>query len=346
MPHDFHVNFQGELNSLRYYHPTQLPLTGESYGKTMTNSDPQPDTTHSQIRSTPEPGTPPDYSILTPAFEKLCDVIARLRSPEGCPWDREQTLESIKPYTLEETYELLEAIDSGNDEHIIEELGDLLLQIILDAQIGADEGRFDLTHIVDRLTQKMIDRHPHVFGNVNAETPDEVRKNWDQIKEQEKQRHSIFDGLPQDLPALARAARVAEKAAKVGYDFPHRDMLFDKLREEIQELADEIYPDGIIPETRATVEAEIIADTEVDDLELRHRVEGELGDILFVVANIARRWKINPEEALRKSNRKFQQRVEKIEQELEQAGRSIQEASLQEMEQIYQAVKQQEKQNP
>jgi len=173
-----------------------------------------------------------------------------------------------------------------------------------------------------------------------------VRKNWDQIKEQEKQRHSIFDGLPQDLPALARAARVAEKAAKVGYDFPHRDMLFDKLREEIQELADEIYPDGIIPETRATVEAEIIADTEVDDLELRHRVEGELGDILFVVANIARRWKINPEEALRKSNRKFQQRVEKIEQELEQAGRSIQEASLQEMEQIYQAVKQQEKQNP
>lgn len=311
----------------------------------MTNSDHPSQPADSPLNSPSAPGSPPDYSILTPAFKQLCDVIARLRSPEGCPWDREQTLESIKPYTLEETYELLEAIDSGNDQHIIEELGDLLLQIVLDSQIAADEGRFDLTHVVEGLTQKMIDRHPHVFGDVSAETPDEVRKNWDQIKEQEKQRRSIFDGLPVALPALARAARVAEKAAKVGYDFPHRDMLFDKLREEIQELADEIYPAGQIPDTPATVEADVIADTELDDPELRTRVEGELGDILFVVANIARRWKINPEEALRKSNHKFQQRVEKIEQELEQSGRSIQEASLQEMEQIYQAVKQQERQS-
>lgn len=311
----------------------------------MTESDQQSQPPETTGAKSPLPGTPPDYNILTPAFEKLCDVIARLRSPEGCPWDREQTLETIKPYTLEETYELLEAIDSGNDEHIIEELGDLLLQIVLDAQIAADEGRFDLTHVVDRLTQKMIERHPHVFGNVAAETPEEVRRNWDQIKEQEKQRRSIFDGLPVALPALARASRVAEKAAKVGYDFPHRDMLFDKLREEIQELADEIFPDGQIPHTRATVEADIVADTELSDPELRERVEGELGDILFVVANIARRWKINPEEALRKSNSKFQQRVQKIEQELERHGGSIQEASLQEMEQIYQSIKQQEKQN-
>ncbi len=311
----------------------------------MTDSDQQSLPTHAQNDSHPRPGTPPDYNVLTPAFEKLCNVIAQLRSPEGCPWDREQTLESIKPYTLEETYELLEAIDSGNDQHIIEELGDLLLQIILDAQIAADENRFDLTHIIDRLTRKMIERHPHVFGNVNAETSAEVRKNWDQIKEQEKQRRSIFDGLPQELPALARAARIAEKAAKVGYDFPHRDMLFDKLREEIQELADEIYPGGKIPETRATVDAEIIADTQIDDPGLKERVEGELGDILFVVANIARRWKINPEEALRKSNRKFQNRVEKIEQRLENAGRSIQDAELQEMEALYQSIKQQEKQS-
>lgn len=291
----------------------------------------------------PPPGSPPDYTILTPAFEKLCDVIARLRSPEGCPWDRAQTLETIKPYTLEETYELLEAIDSGNDQHIIEELGDLLLQIVLDSQIAADEGRFDLTHVVDRLTRKMIERHPHVFGDVNADTPDEVRRNWDQIKDQEKQRRSIFDGLPEALPALARAARVAEKAAKVGYDFPHRDMLFDKLREEIQELADELFHDGQLPETQATVEAEVVADEALNDPELHARVEGELGDILFVVANIARRWKINPEEALRKSNRKFQQRVQKIEQALEAEGRSIQDATLQEMEAIYQAVKQQER---
>jgi len=307
----------------------------------MTDSDPLPRT--ADAADTPLPGTPPDYNILTPAFEKLCDVIARLRSPDGCPWDRAQTLETIKPYTLEETYELLEAIDSGNDQHIIEELGDLLLQIVLDSQIAADEGRFDLTQVVERLTRKMIERHPHVFGDVNAETPDEVRKNWDQIKEQEKQRQSIFDGLPADLPALARASRVAEKAAKVGYDFPHRDMLFDKLREEIQELADELFHDGKLPDTPATVEAEIIADEQLDDPSLHARVEGELGDILFVVANIARRWKINPEEALRKSNRKFQERVQKIEQALEQAGGSIQNASLQEMEAIYQAVKQQER---
>lgn len=344
MPHELRVNFQSELNSLRYNYPTPLLLTGESYGSTMTDSDHQSLSEPSESDSARPSGVPPDYSVLTPAFEKLCDVIARLRSPEGCPWDREQTLESIKPYTLEETYELLEAIDSGNDQHIIEELGDLLLQIVLDAQIAADEGRFDLTHVVNRLTQKMIDRHPHVFGDVTAESPAEVRKNWDQIKEQEKQRRSIFDGLPQDLPALARAARIAEKAAKVGYDFPHRDMLFDKLREEIQELADEIYPEGKIPDTPATVEAEIITDTQIDDPKLRERVEGELGDILFVVANISRRWKINPEEALRKSNRKFQQRVQKIEQELEKAGRSIQSASLQEMETIYQNIKVQEKQ--
>lgn len=309
----------------------------------MTDSVPPARSENTQGSSAPLPGTPPDYSILTPSFEKLCDVIARLRSPEGCPWDRAQTLETIKPYTLEETYELLEAIDSGNDQHIIEELGDLLLQIVLDSQIAADEGRFDLTHVVDRLTRKMIERHPHVFGDVSAETPDEVRKNWDQIKDQEKQRRSIFDGLPEALPALARASRVAEKAAKVGYDFPHRDMLFDKLREEIQELADELFHDGRLPETPATVEAEVIADQELDDPELQARVEGELGDILFVVANIARRWKINPEEALRKSNRKFQARVQKIEQALEAEGRSIQEATLHEMEAIYQAVKQQER---
>lgn len=309
----------------------------------MTDSVPPSRPAAAEGDASPRPGTPPDYSILTPSFEKLCDVIGRLRSPEGCPWDRAQTLETIKPYTLEETYELLEAIDSGNDQHIIEELGDLLLQIVLDSQIAADEGRFDLNHVVERLTRKMIERHPHVFGDVNAETPDEVRRNWDQIKEQEKQRRSIFDGLPEALPALARAARVAEKAAKVGYDFPHRDMLFDKLREEIQELADELFHDGQLPETPATVEAEVIADEELDDPELRARVEGELGDILFVVANIARRWKINPEEALRKSNRKFQERVQKIEQALENEGRSLQEATLQEMEAIYQSVKQQER---
>lgn len=151
----------------------------------------------------PAPGTPPDDSRLTPQFRELCQVVAKLRSPEGCPWDREQTLESIKPYTLEETYELLEAIDSGNDAEICEELGDVLLQVLLDSQIAADEGRFDLTDVVAGLTRKLIARHPHVFGNAEAATPRDVNRQWDRIKQAEKQRESVFDGLPTALPALA-----------------------------------------------------------------------------------------------------------------------------------------------
>lgn len=133
-------------------------------------------------------GRPPDPARVGPAFQKLCEVVARLRSPDGCPWDRVQTLESIKPYTLEETYELLEAIDARDDESIVEELGDLLLQVVLDAQIGADEGRFDLVSVVERITQKMIHRHPHVFGTAVANTVAEVSHHWHQAKDEEKAR--------------------------------------------------------------------------------------------------------------------------------------------------------------
>ena len=179
-----------------------------------------------------ETGVAPDHN-LEPAFRELCDVVARLRSPTGCPWDREQTLETIKPYTLEETYELLEAIDSGDDEAIVEELGDVLLQVVLDAQIGADEQRFNLIDVVTRLSAKLISRHPHVFGDAEAATAADVKVVWDAAKKKEKhQRKSALEGIPKDLPQLARAARITSRAARVGYDFPDRVMLFDKLQED------------------------------------------------------------------------------------------------------------------
>ena len=292
------------------------------------------------------PGTPPDQALLEPAFRKLCDVVAKLRGPDGCPWDRQQTLETIKPFTLEETYELLEAIDSGDDEAITEELGDLLLQIVLDAQIAADEQRFTLVEVVERLTRKMIERHPHVFGDAEAETIDDVKRHWDRIKRQEKQRKSVLDGLPVGLPQLARAARLAEKAARVGYDFPHREMLFDKLREEIDELAGELFDDGKLPNMPATVDVPVTPDEPIDGAERRQRIENEIGDVLFVVANIARRWQINPEEALRRSNRKFTQRFHAIEQALREQGRDVREATLSEMEDLYQQAKCREGERP
>ena len=289
-------------------------------------------------------GTPPDFAVLLPEFQKLCEVIAKLRSPEGCPWDRQQTLASIKPYTLEETYELLEAIDSDDNAAIQEELGDVLLQVILDSQIAADERRFELLAVVRQITEKMVRRHPHVFGDATAESTDDVKKHWHAAKNAEKnQRSSKLDGVPKDLPQLARAYRIAARAASVGYDFPDRRMLFAKLSEEIQELADELFPDGKVPEIAAEVDVEPIPDEHVKDPTTKSRIEGELGDVLFVVANIARRWGINPEEALRKTNAKFSRRFHAIEAAMAEQSIPIESATLVEMEAAYQAAKALEK---
>lgn len=295
-----------------------------------------------QAKQQPKQGTPPDPELAGPAFRRLVEVVARLRAPDGCPWDREQTLASIKPHTLEETYELLEAIDSGDDAAVAEELGDVLLQVLILSQIAADEGRFDLVCVIEGITHKLIDRHPHVFGDVEADTADEVLRNWHRAKQTEKGRQSVLDGVPAALPQLARAERLSSKAARVGFDFPHRDMLFDKLREEIEELAGELFPQGGVPDVPASVDAEVVADQPIDDKRQHSRVEAEIGDILFVVANIARRWKVNPEESLRKSNAKFAQRFAYVESRLAEQGRSIHDASLQEMEALYQEGKQAE----
>lgn len=291
----------------------------------------------------PSMGVPPDFGQLLPEFQRLCEVVARLRAPDGCPWDRQQTMKTIKPYTLEETYELLEAIDSDDNDSICEELGDVLLQVILDSQIAADEQRFQLAEVVRRIADKMISRHPHVFDNVKAESTDDVRRNWYAIKQKEKPtRESQLEGIPVALPELARAARITARAASVGYDFPDRRMLFDKLQEEMRELAVELFGTTEIATVPATVDAPVIPDEPLSDPSNKSKAESELGDVLFVLANIGRRWGLNPEEALRRSNAKFTRRFQAIEAAMTLADRSMQDATLLEMEDAYQTAKRME----
>lgn len=321
----------------------QLNGIRQSVGRRLATSyDPRTMTQNQPLDSSTF-GVPPDREQAASAFVRLCETIAKLRSPEGCPWDRQQTLASIKPYTLEETYELLEAIDSDDDAAICEELGDVLLQVVLDSQIANDEGRFDIVSVIEGIAGKMIRRHPHVFGDETAETVADVSQHWDKAKNEEKNdRESVLDGIPADLPTLARAARITKKAAKVGYDFPHRAMLFDKLNEEVGELAEELFPGGQIPMIPASVEGDVVPDSPIEDAARRDRVEGELGDVLFVLANIARRWQINPEEALRKSNAKFERRFRYIETQLREQGKDIRDVTILEMEELYQQGKQRE----
>ena len=285
-------------------------------------------------------GVAPDADQAGGAFVRLLEVIAKLRSPDGCPWDRQQTLATIKPYTLEETYELLEAIDSDDNSAICEELGDVLLQVVLDAQIAKDEQRFDILSVMDGITKKMVERHPHVFGDAIAQNAEDVSRHWDKAKRKEKSdRESVLDGIPVDLPSLAKAARITKKAAWVGYDFPHRVMLFDKLNEEVGELAEELFDDGQIPTIAASVDGPRSEDAAVEDAARLERIEGELGDVLFVIANIARRWHVNPEEALRKSNAKFERRFRYIENRLREQGQDIRDVTIQKMEELYQEGK-------
>ena len=289
-------------------------------------------------------GVAPNADQTAAAFVRLTEVIAKLRSPEGCPWDRQQTLATIKPYTLEETYELLEAIDSDDNAAICEELGDVLLQVVLDAQIAKDEQRFDIISVIDGITKKMIERHQHVFGDAVAKNAEDVSQHWDKAKRKEKSdRESVLDGIPVELPGLAKAARITKKAAQVGYDFPHRAMLFDKLNEEVAELADELFENGQVPDIAASVDGPRTEDEPVEDAARQDRIEGELGDVLFVIANIARRWQVNPEEALRKSNAKFERRFRYIETRLREQGLDIRNVSIQQMEELYQEGKRRER---
>ena len=290
-------------------------------------------------------------------FERAVGIMARLRAPGGCPWDREQTFDSIKPYTLEETYEVLEAIDHRDWDELTGELGDLLLQVLFYAEMAKEENRFGIDDVLDRLSNKLVDRHPHVFGDVKAETSSDVLRNWEALKAEEKKKRlaagggksareeeqskSILAGVSSAVPSLLEAFKLSSRAAHVGFDWPDVEGLFEKLEEETGELRREIAKlpaPGPRPQDRGVAGSRGASIPE----ELRLRLEDEVGDMLFVLVNIARYLSLDPESALRKTNRKFRRRFQWLEEELRRAGRSPQQASLDEMESLWQRSKQQE----
>ena len=245
-------------------------------------------------------------------------IIAVLRSPGGCPWDIEQTHDSLRRNLLEEAYEVCEAIDQGSLEHLKEELGDLLLQIIFHARIEEEKGLFNLDDIADAACKKLIFRHPHVFGDVNVSGSDEVLKNWDELKRSEKSQTTVtktMTDVAESLPALWRAEKIQKKAQKVGFDWPDVSGALDKLREEMTELE------------QAEAEGNL------------EHIEEELGDLLFAAVNVARFTETDPETALHKSCEKFIKRFNNIEEEAKKIGKDLKEMSLDEMEAIYQAYK-------
>jgi MazG family protein len=287
-------------------------------------------------------------------FERAVAIMARLRAPGGCPWDREQTFDTIKQYTLEETYEVLEAIENRDWYELTSELGDLLLQVLFYAEMAKEDGHFSVDDVLDRLSTKLVTRHPHVFGEVKAETSAQVLRNWEAIKQQErKQREpdrlgedekpkSILDGVSSAMPALLEGLKLSNKAAHVGFDWPNIEGLFDKLKEELEELRHEVNqipPPGPMPIGRGIAGAR----GQVLPEELKARLEDEVGDLLFVLVNIARYLNVDPESSLRKTNRKFRRRFQHVEEALRKAGKKPEDASLDEMEAHWQASKNDEK---
>ncbi|MBI5183356.1 MAG: nucleoside triphosphate pyrophosphohydrolase [Nitrospinae bacterium] len=251
-------------------------------------------------------------------FDKLVDIMERLRGQEGCPWDLEQTRESLKPFLIEETYEVLEAIDEDNPEKIKEELGDLLYQIIFYARIASERGEFDIYDVIDKIHDKMIRRHPHVFKEEKIDDSKKVLKRWEEIKRKEKNnigRRSVLDGIPKELPSLLRAQILQEKASRVGFDWEHIDQVFEKVEEEMEEFRK--------------------AFSQKNTKEM----ENEIGDLLFALVNIARFIEVNPEDALRKTLSRFIKRFRYIEEEIAKEGRDIKEVSLEEMDSIWERAK-------
>ena len=265
-------------------------------------------------------------------FERLVEIMRTLRSPGGCAWDREQTVASLRPFVLEEAYEVVEAMDRNDRAALCEELGDLLLEAVFVAQICAEDGDFTIADAADAVTAKLIRRHPHVFaagaaaggaasgGSAGDLSPVEVKRQWERIKREERagapaDRATLLDGIPEALPSLLRASRIGARAANVGFDWDEAEQVIDKADEEMAELRDAIATGG------------------------RAQVEEELGDLLFTIANAARKLRVDPESALRTANTKFTRRFRAVERRLEDRGRSLQDASPDELEREWQAVK-------
>jgi len=260
-------------------------------------------------------------------FERLVEIMATLRGPNGCPWDKEQTFNTLKPMMVEEVYEVLEAIDNQDYDHLSEELGDVLLHIVFQAQMGKEESRFDIDTVIDGICTKLIRRHPHVFAGENGGTADDVLKNWEVIKAAEAAekaaktpnagpvRKSLLDGIPSKLPALHEAHQISSRVARVGFDWPNIEGVFEKLHEEVRELR------------------EAISEKKQAD------IEDEVGDLLFVLVNIARFMKVDSESALKRANRKFKARFQHMESELVRSGRQLDQTPLDEMEHLWKIAK-------
>ena len=261
-------------------------------------------------------------SVRSPGerFDRLVEIMARLRAPDGCPWDREQSFDTIKPYTLEETYEVLDSIDNRDWPALSEELGDLMLQCVFYAQMASEQGLFSISDSLEAINSKLIRRHPHVFGGGDARTAEDVKKRWDEIKREEKggSGQALLDPVPRNMPALIEAQQISSKVAGVGFDWAEDRHVLEKLHEELDELAE-------ARAGRAQVE-----------------VEAEIGDILFVIVNLARHYKVDAEQALRKANAKFRRRFGYVEQRLSEQEKSPEAASLEEMEALWQEAKQRE----
>lgn len=250
------------------------------------------------------------------SFESFAELVAHLRAPNGCPWDREQTHESLRKHLLEEAYEAISAIDSGDFAHMREEFGDLLLQIVLQSQIANEEEKFNASQVIQGIHSKIVRRHPHVFGELKLEGVDEVLENWEKLKEKErgkkKEGKGLLDGVPLILPALTQAQEYQDRAARVGFDWPEIDGVLDKMKEEIEEIK----------------HAE-------SDFELA----SEIGDLFFVLVNFARWKKVDAESVLRGTNAKFKKRFAYVEQGAKRQGRNLSELSLDEMESLWQEAK-------
>lgn len=280
-------------------------------------------------------------------FERAVSIMARLRGPGGCPWDREQDFDSIKPYTIEETYEVVEAIDRRDFDELKNELGDLLLQVLFYSQMASEEEHFSIDDVVERLSDKLVRRHPHVFGDVKAETSREVLRNWEAIKAEEegprkKQKKGLLEGASAGLPALIEAYKISSLAANAGFDWPDIKGIFDKIREEIEELDREVTkipPPGPKPVGRGTAGAGAVRPPQ----SLRPELEGEVGDLLFALVNLARYLSLDPESALKRANRKFRERFGFIEQAIRQQGRGLDSANMEELEGLWQQAKALEK---
>lgn len=257
-------------------------------------------------------------------LQKLLDIMEKLRDPkEGCAWDVEQTFDTIAPYTIEEAYEVAEAIDNKDMDALKDELGDLMFQAVFHARMAEEEGHFNFADVIDAISDKMIRRHPHVFGDENYRDAEEQTIAWEEQKAKEraaKKQKSILDGVTVGLPALTRAVKLQKRAARVGFDWPNTSGVIDKLNEEMAELSEEL----------------------IAKKQDQEKIEEEFGDMMFVYANLARHLKIDPEQALKKANNKFTRRFNKIEQEIENKQSSFEQFSLNELEELWIKAKKEE----